>query len=410
MQRASGDAMGSVPGARWTLALCVDVGALSAAQASCVRHGGFLARAQRFDASSFGISAAEAGAMDPQQRLLLEGAYAALHASCHRRVRLLGGDGGVFLGIERPDWAAAQPPVARGSVYALTGDNVSAAAGRVSFTLGLQGPCSSVDTACASALAAVHWGSHAVRADECSGAVALAASLKLIPHGSLGAASAGMLSVDGRCKTLDARANGYARSEGVGALVLRREDEVGVLLCGSLVRQDGRSASLTAPNGSAQRVLLRGALARANVSAEQMASVEAHGTGTALGDPTEAGALAAVHGGRASGAVVVGAAKASVGHSEAASGQVGLLRVGPMVGAATGNAQLRALNPLVVARLGGVGPTRLLLPQQGLAVVGGATRGGARGGGASSYRCSPVATLRIRAATAHLAGSVLSSQ
>ena len=101
--------------------------------------------------------------MDPQQRLLLELGYAALHGSSQRRVALMGCDGGVFLGIERPDWALAQPPAARGSVYAVMGDNVSAAAGRVSFVLGLQGPCSSVDTACSSALAAVHGGAHAVR-------------------------------------------------------------------------------------------------------------------------------------------------------------------------------------------------------------------------------------------------------
>merc|ERR1711995_301855 len=158
--------------------------------------------------------------MDPQQRLLLEVGYTTLHGAMRRRATLMGGDGGTFVGIERPDWAIVQPATARSSVYAVTGDNVSAAAGRVSFSLGLQGPCSSMDTACASALAAVHWGSHAVRAGESGAALALAVSLKLVPHGTLGAASAGMLSVDGRCKTLNARANGYARSEGVGALVL----------------------------------------------------------------------------------------------------------------------------------------------------------------------------------------------
>ena len=104
----------------------------------------------------------------------------------------------------------------------MTGDNVSGAAGRLSFALGLQGPCASVDTACAAALSAVHGGLHAVRGGECGCALALAVSLKLAPHGTLGAASAGMLSSDGRCKTLDARANGYARSEGVGTGVLRR--------------------------------------------------------------------------------------------------------------------------------------------------------------------------------------------
>ena len=105
--------------------------------------------AQQFDARIFGIAPAEAGAMDPQQRLLLEHGYASLHSSSHRRVALSSGESGVFLGIERPDWALAQPPKARGSVYAVTGDNISVAAGRMSFVLGLHGPCSSIDTACA---------------------------------------------------------------------------------------------------------------------------------------------------------------------------------------------------------------------------------------------------------------------
>ena len=275
-----------MPLTRWVLEETADVSVLTSVQAQCVRYGGFVAGTERFDAAAFGLSPAEVGAMDPQQRLLLELGYAALHGSSHRRVTLLGGDGGVFLGIERPDWALAQPPTARGSVYAVTGDNVSAAAGRVSFALGLQGPCSSVDTACASALVAVHWGTHAVRAGESGAALALAVSLKLVPHGTLGAASAGMLSVDGRCKTLDARANGYARSEGVGALVLLCEGSGVTTLCGSAVRQDGRSASLTAPNGSAQRTLLVSALDRASLHAVEVGSLEAHGTGTALGDPT----------------------------------------------------------------------------------------------------------------------------
>jgi hypothetical protein len=196
-------------------------------------------------------------------------------------------------------------------------------------------------------------------------ALSLAVSLKLVPHGTLGAASAGMLSVDGRCKTLDARANGYARSEGVGALVLRRGGEEGVLLNGIAVRQDGRSASLTAPNGSAQRVLLLTTLGSAGIAPSEVACVEAHGTGTALGDPTEAGALSAVHGAR-SASLTACAAKASVGHAEAASGQVGLLRVWRLLveAAASGNAQLRALNPLVRERLGCASLSFVLLAQE----------------------------------------------
>ena len=361
LQHACGDAMSSVPSARWVLELVIDERALSSlseVQLQCVKHGGFVSGAERFDSRLFGVSVAEVGAMDPQQRLLLELGYGALHASGRRRSLLMGSNSGVFLGIERPDWAIAQPPSARASVYAVTGDNVSAAAGRLSFVLGLHGPCSSVDTACASALAAMHGGATAVRGAECAEAVALAVSLKLVPYNTLGAASAGMLSIDGRCKTLDARANGYARSEAVGALVLRAcEDVTASALClsGSAVRQDGRSASLTAPNGSAQRMLLQGTLGRAALTAAKVEYTEAHGTGTALGDPTEAGALAAVYGsaGRAT-PLTVGAAKANVGHSEAASGQVGLLKVQQLIGqrASMGNAHLRVLNPLVGQRFG----------------------------------------------------------
>merc|ERR1712147_526881 len=150
--------------------------------------------------------------------------------------------GGVWVGIERPDWAllaAARPA----SVYAVTGDTTSVACGRLSFALGLQGPCVSMDTAWAAA----------------------AVSLKLSPLPTLGAAAAGMLSVDGRCKTWDARANGYVRSEGVGCAAVAA-GEAGLRLLGVAVRQDGRSASLTAPNGSAQRVLLGAAWGAAGVA------------------------------------------------------------------------------------------------------------------------------------------------
>ena len=282
-----------------------------------------------------------------------------MHGSSQRRGTLTGGDSGVFLGIERPDWAFVQPPSARGSVYSVTGDNISVAAGRISFALGLQGPCSSVDTVCSSALAALQ---SAVLDIESAATIqsgyrpqllnlALAVSLKLTPAIALGSASAGMLSVDGRCKTMDSRANGYARSEGVCAQVVKSGKHMSMLLlCGSAVRQDGRSASLTAPNGSAQRVLLLAALGSTTLA--DIRDVEAHGTGTPLGDPTEAGALAAVHGKRAT-PLVVGSAKANVGHSEAVSGQVGMLRVKQILEGSTssGNAQLFVLNPLVGERL-----------------------------------------------------------
>ena len=359
MQAACGDAVGSVPWTRWTLEEANEAGVLCSMQVACMQHGGFILGAACFDAHAFAISTVEAATMDPQQRMLLELGYASLNSASHRRTTLTGSDGGVFLGIERPDWALVQPPAARVSVHAVTSDNVSVAAGRLPFVLGLQGPCSSIDTACSSAFAAVHSGAHVVQGGESACALVLAVSLKLAPHSTLGAASAGMLSVDGRCKTLDARANGYARSEGIGTFLLRCSGGMApLILCGSTVRHDGRSASLTAPNGWAQRTLLLSALGRASVSVLEVGAVEVHGTGTALGDPTEVGALVAVHASREVGTrpVMLGGAKASVGHGETASGQVGLLRASREVTSSTesGNAQLRSLNPLVRERVGSV--------------------------------------------------------
>ena len=237
MVHGSGDAIGAVPAQRWVLERMVEVGSLSETQRACVAHGGFVAGAEAFDNRLFGVSRAEAGAMDPQQRLLLETGYEALHGDGGRLAWLLGdgGDVGVFVGIERPDWATVQSavPELHNSVYAGTSATLSVASGRLSFVLGLQGPCVSVDTACSSALVAAHDGCHAVRSSECISAVASGVGLKLLPYATLGAAAAGMLSVDGRCKTLDARANGYARSGGVAAVLLRAEGEERVWLSGA---------------------------------------------------------------------------------------------------------------------------------------------------------------------------------
>ncbi|KAL1522525.1 hypothetical protein AB1Y20_017512 [Prymnesium parvum] len=387
LMTASGDAFGPVPYQRWRLDEHVDSSKLPAAALACVQHGAFVSAAQCFDAAAFNISPAEANAMDPQQRLLLEHAYAALHGAAEDRTSLMGGDTGVFLGIERPDWALAQPPAGRASVYAVTGDNVSAAAGRVSFVLGLQGPCSTIDTACSSALVAMHTALGSVRNGQCadaltssSAALTMAASLKLVPHPTLGAASAGMLSVDGRCKTLDARANGYARSEAVCALALRPVDDAksaaappSPLLGGTEVRQDGKSASLTAPNGSAQRKLIRLCTERAGMYLSEVGWVEAHGTGTALGDPTEMGAVGAEHGkrnpsepGRRAPMAIV-AAKGNVGHSEAPSGHTGVLKtLSYMLPTLSlpGNCHLRTINPLIDERLRGQSSLGYALPTQ----------------------------------------------
>ena len=143
--------------------------------------------------------------------------------------------------------------------YSATSNALSVASGRISYVYGLAGASLSVDTACSSSLVASHVALAELRAGTSSGAVVGGVNLTLAVETSGMFAKAGMLSPDGRCKTLDARANGYARSEGVGSLVLRpcgEAQQAVVRLGGSAVRQDGRSASLTAPNGSAQRTLL----------------------------------------------------------------------------------------------------------------------------------------------------------
>jgi acyl transferase domain-containing protein len=204
-------------------------------------------------------------------------------------------------------------------------------------------------------------------------------------------AVAGMTSAAGRCHTFDARADGYVRGEACGAAVLQPSPgaaaEAAVLLRGSAVRQDGRSASLTALNGSAQRALLHAALAEAGVAAADLARLEAHGTGTALGDPIEAGALRAAllqPRGEAHAPLAVGSVKANAGHAEPAAAMAGLLvlAAGLARGLAAPNAQLRRLNVRVGEALRG-GAARAL--PTGVAAMMGRREAGGLAGGVSSF-------------------------
>ena len=210
LSAAAADAIVEVPAIRWP----------SAETPEATRHSGFLAGAQRFDAPTFGISPVEAVVMDPQQRLLLELSYAALHGSHMRRESLMGLDIGLYVGLMNTDFATV---ASSDSVYAATGTQLSIASGRLAFTLGTEGPCASVDTACSSALVALNGTMLSLRAAACDAALAAAANLLLLPTVSLVLARAGMLSGDGRCKTFDARANGYVRAEGVGAVALEAQ-------------------------------------------------------------------------------------------------------------------------------------------------------------------------------------------
>ena len=302
---------------------------LSESVASRVRHGGFVRGAELADHAAFGVSRAEAAAMDPQQRLLLERGYAALHEASFDRAAIAGSLTGVFLGFAGSEFAqvlAASP--AGGSVYAATGSASSIAAGRLSYALGLHGPCVSYDTACSAALAACHAALRALQLDECVTGLVAAVTLMLAPAIGTSFAIAGMTSARGRSHTFDARADGYARGEACGAAALGGETAGGAAasVSGSAVRQDGRSASLTAPNGQAQQALLRAALADAATAPDALALGEAHGTGTALGDPIEAGSLNTAvleNRSKAAGPVAVGSFKANIGHAEASAGVAG---------------------------------------------------------------------------------------
>eukprot|EP00911_Craspedida_sp_UC1_P002241 UC1_evm1s1706 len=265
-----------------------------------------------FDAAKFGVSVGEVKYMDPQQRVMLEVAYSALFDAGWDLEGLVDSYTGVFVGLMNSDWDQINPQ----EISAFTGSGMarSIMANRVSYTLGLQGPSMTIDTACSSSLVAVHL-----------------AALSLQTRGC----DARMLSIDGRCKTFDESANGYARGEGCGAVVLKRlsdcerdGDRVFGLVRGSAINQDGRSATLTAPNGPSQQAVIRKALSRAGLQGSAIDYVEAHGTGTGLGDPIEMGALKAVLGeGRAAGhPLVMGAAKSSIGHTEGSAGIAGLIK------------------------------------------------------------------------------------
>ena len=218
----------------------------------------------------------------------------------------------------------------------ITGNALNVIAGRVAFALGLEGPAMAVDTACSASLVAVHQACQALHSGDCDMALAGGVNVLVSPASIVATSRARMLSADGRCKTFDAAANGYARSEGCGILVLKRlsdaerdGDPICAVITGSSVNQDGASSGLTVPNGGAQQRLIAATLARAGVEGRDVDYLEAHGTGTSLGDPIEVQAAAAAYGiGRdPNHPLLIGSAKTNIGHLESAAGIAGLIKV-----------------------------------------------------------------------------------
>jgi acyl transferase domain-containing protein len=302
------------------------------------RSGGYLESVDGFDPEFFGISPREAVWIDPQQRLMLEISWEGLERAGYSPTSLRGSRTGVFVGVGANEYShlLSGESVENLEAHFITGNALNAIAGRVAFTLGLEGPAMAVDTACSSSLVAVHQASQALHSGDCDMAIAGGVNVLLSPASIVAASRARMLAPDGRCKTFDAAADGYVRGEGCGVLVLKRlsdaqrdGDRVCAVIRSSAVNQDGASSGLTVPNGGAQQRLISAALARAGLTGADVDYLEAHGTGTPLGDPIEVQAAAAVYGaGRDPGRpLLMGTAKTNIGHLESAAGVAGLVKV-----------------------------------------------------------------------------------
>jgi acyl transferase domain-containing protein len=335
--RSGVDAISEVPRDRWNLEEYYDADP-DAPGKMYARGGGFLDQVDLFDPQFFGIAPREAASIDPQQRLLLEVTWEALEHGGIAPLGLNGTATGVFIGLTTDDYSRLQARAGEArfiDAYFGTGVAASVAAGRLSYVLGLRGPSLTIDTACSSSLVAVHLASQSLRGGECRLALAGGVNLMLSPEGHIVASKGRMLAPDSRCKTFDARADGYVRSEGCGMVVLKRladaradGDSIFGVIRGTAINQDGRSSGLTAPNGRAQEEVMRAALADAALPPDEVTYVETHGTGTSLGDPIEVHALGAVQGAQRSpdNPLLIGSVKSNIGHLEAAAGVAGLIK------------------------------------------------------------------------------------
>ena len=344
-----------VPMARW------DADSAATPGLSSLYHASFLrSDIAEFDAQCFGIMPAEASVMDPQHRLLLKhvAELDSFWASGGSKSRV-----GVFCGIYPAEYTDVllQNGRERNTHFA-TSSSISVAAGRISYTFGFNGPCIGIDTACSSASVALHTAMGSLAASESSGAIGCTASLILSPQKCTALVQAGMLSAAGRCRPLDASADGYARGEAVVAMLLQAAaDETHAasapmaLLRGSAVNQDGRSSSLTAPHGPSQQVAIRLCCQAALREVSAIDAVQLHGTGTPLGDPIEVGGLSSlllddggpVHRQRP---IALQASKSMFSHSEPSAGMVSMLCALGSTGSGGGAIEiqhLRSVNPLV---------------------------------------------------------------
>ena len=339
---AGRDCIAEIPKARWDWrALYGDPG--REANKTNIKWGGFIEGVDEFDPLFFGISPREAELMDPQQRLLMMYVWKAIEDAGYSAASLAGSRTALLVGTANSgyDALAARAAVAVEG-YSATGMVPSVGPNRMSYFLDLHGPSEPIETACSSSLVAVHRALQALSVDSCELAIAGGINTLLTPEGYISFSKAGMLSVDGRCKTFSRHANGYVRGEGVGMLVLKKlaaaeadGDHIYGVIRGSAENHGGRAQSLTAPNPKAQAELLKAAYRQAGIDPCSVGYIEAHGTGTALGDPIEINGLKgafkalSAEGGAApgTGSCGLGSVKTNIGHLELAAGMAGMIKV-----------------------------------------------------------------------------------
>jgi acyl transferase domain-containing protein/short-subunit dehydrogenase/acyl carrier protein len=319
-------------------------------------YGSFLQNIDAFDASFFGISPREAKAMDPQQRLLLETSWLALEDAGIPASLLKGTQTGVFVGAMSHDYSEWCYEDGLIDVYTGTGTSNSILAGRLSHYYDWNGPAMAIDTACSSSLVAIHQAVRSLRAGESDTCVVAGVNAILSPSLYNIETVNQMLSPDGRCKTFDEKANGFARGEGAGVVILKRledaiknNDRVYCVIKGSAVNHDGKSTGLMAPSQLAQEQLIQSALKDAKLPAAAIDFVECHGTGTSLGDPVEVGALQDVYGKDRTSPLHLGAVKSNMGHLEGAAGIAGFMKMALSVYHAgiPPNVHFNAINPYI---------------------------------------------------------------